>query len=94
MALTHAILVALSEQSGSGFELARRFDQSIGYFWTAAPADLPTLRAMEGDGWVSATAVVSGAVRTRRSTPCPRPAAPNCPVGSPIPPTATCATSQ
>lgn len=59
MALTHAILVALSEQSGSGYELARRFDRSIGYFWTATHQQIyRTLRAMEGDGWVSATAVV------------------------------------
>ena len=35
MALPHAILVSLCEQSGSGYELARRFDRSIGYFWAA-----------------------------------------------------------
>ena len=59
MALTHAILVALSEQSGSGYELARRFDRSIGHFWTATHQQIyRTLRTMEGDGWVSATAVV------------------------------------
>ena len=59
MALTHAILVALSEQSGSGYELARRFDRSIGYFWSATHQQIyRTLRVMEGDGWVTATAVV------------------------------------
>ena len=35
VALPHAILVSLCEQSGSGYELARRFDRSIGYFWAA-----------------------------------------------------------
>lgn len=59
MALTHAILVALSEQSGSGYELARRFDRSIGYFWSATHQQIyRTLRAMEGDDWVHSTAVV------------------------------------
>jgi DNA-binding PadR family transcriptional regulator len=35
MALEHAILVSLLEQPGSGYELARRFERSIGRFWTA-----------------------------------------------------------
>ncbi|WP_299537412.1 PadR family transcriptional regulator [uncultured Streptomyces sp.] len=35
MALEHAILVSLLERPGSGYELARRFERSIGYFWTA-----------------------------------------------------------
>lgn len=59
MALTHAILVSLSEQSGSGYELAHRFDRSIGYFWTATHQQIyRTLRMMEDDGWVEATPVV------------------------------------
>lgn len=59
MALPHAILVSLCEQSGSGYELARRFDRSIGYFWAATHQQIyRTLRAMENDGWVHATPVV------------------------------------
>ncbi|MGV0642436.1 PadR family transcriptional regulator [Mycolicibacterium sp. XJ879] len=59
MALPHAILVALSEQPGSGYELARRFDRSIGYFWAASHQQIyRTLRTMEDDGWVHATPVV------------------------------------
>ncbi len=59
VALPHAILVSLSEQSGSGYELARRFDRSIGYFWSATHQQIyRTLRAMEDDGWVHATPVV------------------------------------
>lgn len=58
MALQHAILASLCEQSGSGYELARRFDRSIGYFWTASHQQIyKTLRSMEGDGWVCVTLV-------------------------------------
>ncbi|GAA4660964.1 PadR family transcriptional regulator [Streptomyces chumphonensis] len=35
MSLPHAILTALLEKPSSGLELTRRFDRSIGYFWTA-----------------------------------------------------------
>jgi DNA-binding PadR family transcriptional regulator len=59
VALPHAILVSLCEQSGSGYELAHRFDRSIGYFWSATHQQIyRTLRAMEDDGWVSAELVV------------------------------------
>ncbi|MCH9733400.1 MAG: PadR family transcriptional regulator [Actinomycetia bacterium] len=58
MALPHAILVSLCEQSGSGYELARRFDRSIGYFWAATHQQIyRTLRVMEEDGWVRGTEV-------------------------------------
>ena len=58
MALPHAILVSLCEQSGSGYELTHRFDRSIGYFWSATHQQIyRTLRTMENDGWVSATVV-------------------------------------
>jgi DNA-binding PadR family transcriptional regulator len=52
-------LVSLCEQSGSGYELARRFDRSIGYFWSATHQQIyRTLRAMEDAGWLSATLIV------------------------------------
>ncbi|UMB70864.1 PadR family transcriptional regulator [Mycobacterium paraterrae] len=58
MALPHALLVSLCEQSGSGYELTRRFDRSIGYFWSATHQQIyRTLRSMEADGWVSATVI-------------------------------------
>lgn len=58
VALPHAILVSLSEQSGTGYELTRRFDRSIGYFWRATHQQIyRTLRAMESDGWVSSSVV-------------------------------------
>lgn len=36
MSLPYALLTALAEKSSSGLELARRFDKSIGYFWSAS----------------------------------------------------------
>ncbi|MEU1215565.1 PadR family transcriptional regulator [Streptomyces sp. NPDC005791] len=51
MALEHAILVSLLEQPGSGYELARRFERSIGYFWTATHQQIyRVLKRMESDG--------------------------------------------
>ncbi|MGW5861408.1 PadR family transcriptional regulator [Streptomyces sp. NPDC055239] len=53
MALEHAILVSLLEQPGSGYELARRFERSIGYFWTATHQQIyRVLKRMENDGWI------------------------------------------
>ncbi|MBJ6998731.1 PadR family transcriptional regulator [Streptomyces griseofuscus] len=55
MALEHAILVSLLEKPGSGYELARRFERSIGYFWTATHQQIyRVLKRMENDGWVDA----------------------------------------
>jgi DNA-binding PadR family transcriptional regulator len=58
MALEHAILVSLSERSGSGLDLTRRFDRSIGFFWTATHQQIyRVLARMERDGWVTSTQV-------------------------------------
>ncbi|GAA3625150.1 PadR family transcriptional regulator [Streptomyces fenghuangensis] len=55
MALEHAILVSLLEKPGSGYELARRFERSIGYFWTATHQQIyRVLKRMEADGWIDA----------------------------------------
>ena len=57
MALEHALLVSLSERPGSGIELTRRFDRSIGFFWQATHQQIyKVLRRMESEGWVSASA--------------------------------------
>ncbi|GIF17772.1 DNA-binding PadR family transcriptional regulator [Actinoplanes tereljensis] len=54
MALEHAILVSLLEQPGSGYELARRFERSIGRFWTATHQQIyRVLKRMETDGLVT-----------------------------------------
>lgn len=58
VALEHAILVSLSEQSGSGYELARRFDKSIGFFWSATHQQIyRVLTRMDAAGWVAGTVV-------------------------------------
>ncbi|MEU6996096.1 PadR family transcriptional regulator [Streptomyces sp. NPDC046465] len=58
MALEHAILVSLLEKPGSGYELARRFDRSIGYFWAATHQQIyRVLKRMESDGWIGAREV-------------------------------------
>ena len=54
MALEHAILVSLAERASTGYELARRFDKSIGQFWTATHQQVyKVLARMEADGWVA-----------------------------------------
>lgn len=58
MALEHAILVSLSERASTGYELARRFDRSIGQFWTATHQQVyKVLGRMEASGWVESTLV-------------------------------------
>ncbi|GAB2980836.1 PadR family transcriptional regulator [Nocardioides montaniterrae] len=58
MALEHALLVALRERPSSGLELSRRFERSIGYFWSATHQQIyRVLARMEADGWVSVETV-------------------------------------
>jgi len=58
MALEHAILVSLAERSASGYELARRFDASIGHFWRASHQQIyKVLGRMEADDWVASDLV-------------------------------------
>jgi DNA-binding PadR family transcriptional regulator len=54
MALEHALLVSLSERPGTGIELTRRFDRSIGFFWRATHQQIyKVLRRMATEGWLS-----------------------------------------
>ena len=58
MALEHAILVSLRERPAAGLDLARRFDRSIGFFWSATHQQIyRVLARMEADGWVSSVGV-------------------------------------
>ncbi|MEZ5098106.1 MAG: PadR family transcriptional regulator [Nocardioides sp.] len=58
MALEHALLVSLREQPASGLELARRFERSIGFFWSATHQQIyRVLARMAADGWVAAETV-------------------------------------
>ncbi|MET8449708.1 PadR family transcriptional regulator [Streptomyces sp. NPDC005209] len=55
MSLPHAILTALLERPSSGLELTRRFDKSIGYFWSATHQQIyRELGRLEAEGYVRA----------------------------------------
>ncbi|MGV9668629.1 PadR family transcriptional regulator [Nocardia niigatensis] len=58
MALEHALLVSLTERASSGYDLARRFDKSIGFFWNATHQQIyRVLKRMDEQGWVIAETV-------------------------------------
>ncbi|AKN73202.1 PadR family transcriptional regulator [Streptomyces sp. PBH53] len=53
MSLPHAILTALLEKPSSGLELTRRFDKSIGYFWSATHQQIyRELGKLEAEGFI------------------------------------------
>ncbi|MDQ0785519.1 PadR family transcriptional regulator [Streptomyces sp. B3I8] len=55
MSLPHAILTALLERPSSGLELTRRFDMSIGYFWSATHQQIyRELGKLESQGHIRA----------------------------------------
>jgi DNA-binding PadR family transcriptional regulator len=67
VALEHAILVSLAERASTGYDLARRFDRSIGQFWTATHQQIyKVLARMERDGWVAATNVAQEGRRDKK----------------------------
>jgi DNA-binding PadR family transcriptional regulator len=67
MSLPHAILTSLHEKASSGYDLARRFDKSIGYFWHATHQQIyRELARMEAAGWIeSSSALDAGKTRKR-----------------------------
>jgi DNA-binding PadR family transcriptional regulator len=66
MSLSHAVLTSLIERSSSGYDLARRFDKSIGYFWHATHQQIyRELARMETAGWI-ASSVPADAGKTRK----------------------------
>ena len=67
MSLPHALLTALLEHPSSGLDLARRFDQSIGFFWHATHQQIyRELGRLEEAGWVKSAPVEDG--RGRKKT--------------------------
>ena len=57
MSLAHALLTSLLEQPSSGYDLARRFDKSIGHFWQATHQQIyRELGRMEKAGWIRSDA--------------------------------------
>ena len=66
MSLAHAVLTSLLEKNSSGYDLARRFDKSIGYFWHAPHQQIyRELARMEAAGWI-ASSIPADAGKTRK----------------------------
>lgn len=54
MALAHAIMTALIEDDLSGYELARDFETSLGFFWNASHQQIyQELRKLADKGWLN-----------------------------------------
>lgn len=59
MALGEAILVCLTERPMTGYELAKTFDTSIGFFWRASHQQIyRELQQLRGDGLVTSKDVI------------------------------------
>ena len=57
MSLSHALLTSLLEKSSAGYDLARRFDKSIGFFWHASHQQIyRELGRMERAQWIESSA--------------------------------------
>jgi DNA-binding PadR family transcriptional regulator len=58
MSLRYAILGLLTSGDYSGFEITRRFESSVGYFWHARAQQIyPELGRLESDGLISGRTV-------------------------------------
>jgi DNA-binding PadR family transcriptional regulator len=67
MSLSHALLTSLLEKSSSGYDLARRFDKSIGFFWHATHQQIyRELARMEKAGWITSEAAPDGGKTRKR----------------------------
>lgn len=72
MSLPHALLTSLAERPGSGSELTRRFDRSIGYFWHATHQQIyRELARLEDEGWVESTPSSRRAGASAHTGSCP-----------------------
>lgn len=59
MALAHAILASLASCSGSGYDLAKHFDEKVNCFWKATQQQIyRELSRLEEQGWVSSEVVI------------------------------------
>jgi DNA-binding PadR family transcriptional regulator len=58
MALSHAILAVLANRTCTGYDLAKQFDGSVGFFWHATHQQIyRELTKLEAEGWVELTVV-------------------------------------
>ncbi|MCX7595443.1 MAG: PadR family transcriptional regulator, partial [Fischerella sp.] len=54
MALAHAILASLIGRPCSGYDLAKQFDGSVGFFWQATHQQIyRELSKLETQGWIT-----------------------------------------
>jgi DNA-binding PadR family transcriptional regulator len=54
MALSHAIMTALIDDDMSGYELAKSFDASLGFFWRASHQQIyQELKKLSEKGWLN-----------------------------------------
>ena len=68
MSIQHALLTSLLEKPSSGYELANRFDHSMGYFWHASHQQIyRELGRMAEAGWVLVEDDPSGAGRRKKT---------------------------
>ncbi|MDZ8189453.1 MAG: PadR family transcriptional regulator [Nostoc sp. ChiSLP02] len=59
MALAHAILAALVDAPCSGYDLAKRFDGSVGFFWSASHQQIyRELSKLEDQGWIDSETIL------------------------------------
>jgi DNA-binding PadR family transcriptional regulator len=58
MAIAHAILVSLVDSPASGYDLAKQFEASVGFFWKATHQQIyRELTKLEEQGWISAKVI-------------------------------------
>lgn len=58
MAIAHAILVSLVDCPASGYDLAKKFEASVGFFWKATHQQIyRELTKLEEQGWISAQVI-------------------------------------
>jgi DNA-binding PadR family transcriptional regulator len=58
MALSHALLTALRESPCSGYDLAKKFDGTVGFFWSASHQQIyRELTKLEEEAYISALVV-------------------------------------
>jgi DNA-binding PadR family transcriptional regulator len=68
MSLSHAVLTSLLEKPTSGYDLARRFDKSIGFFWHATHQQIyRELARMEAAGWIESYAATDAGKTRKRN---------------------------
>jgi DNA-binding PadR family transcriptional regulator len=58
MALSHALLTALHEAPCSGYDLAKKFDGTVGFFWSASHQQIyRELTKLEEEAYISAIVI-------------------------------------